>query len=60
MLGSLAVGLAFLWAVDGIESDTFSMVVVQNLNGVAVQDSGPFVLGRSDIDSTSIDQAIIR
>lgn len=35
--GVLAIGLAFLGAVDAAESDAFSMVVVQYLDGVAVE-----------------------
>ena len=38
LLRSLTVGLAFLWAVDAVESDAFSAVVVQNFDGVAVED----------------------
>lgn len=33
----LAVGLAFLWAVDPVEADTFRMLVVQGFNGVTVR-----------------------
>ncbi len=38
LLRSRAVGLAFLRAVDAAEPDTFSAVVVQNFDGVAVKD----------------------
>ena len=38
VLGLLAVGLAFLRAVDAAETDTFSMVAVQDFDGVAVED----------------------
>ena len=38
LLRSLAVGLAFLWAVDAAEADTFRVVVVQDFDGVAVED----------------------
>ena len=38
MLGSLAERLAFLGAIDPAESDAFRMVIVQNLEGVAVED----------------------
>ena len=38
MLGSLAVSLAFLWAVDPAETDTFSAFVVEDFDGVAVED----------------------
>ena len=37
MLGILAIGLAFLLAVDAIEPDTFSFVDVQDFDGVAVE-----------------------
>jgi hypothetical protein len=39
LLGSLAVGLAFLRAVDPTETDTFMALVVQNFDGVAVEDA---------------------
>jgi hypothetical protein len=38
LLRSLAEGLALLWAIDAIETDTFRVVVVQNFDGVAVED----------------------
>ena len=38
LLRSLAVSLAFLWAVNPAEADTFSMVAVQDFDGVAVKD----------------------
>jgi hypothetical protein len=37
LLGSLAVGLAFLRAIDPAEADTFSVVVVQDFEGVTVE-----------------------
>ena len=40
MLGSLAVGLPFLWAVDAVQANTFSVVIVQDFDGVAVEDGG--------------------
>ena len=39
MLGSLAERLAFLWAVDTAETDTFRLSVVQDFEGVAVKDA---------------------
>jgi len=42
LLGSLAESLAFLRAVDAVESDTFSAVVVQDFDGVAVKDGDNF------------------
>jgi hypothetical protein len=30
LLGSLAVGLAFLWAVDAVKADAFKAVAVPN------------------------------
>ena len=39
VLGSLAVGLAFLRAVDATETDAFSMVAVEDFEGVAIEDS---------------------
>ena len=36
--GVVAVGLAFLRTVDAAESDTFRVVVVQDFDGVAVED----------------------
>ena len=38
MLGSLAVGLAFLRAVDAAETDAWGVVVVKDFDGIAVQD----------------------
>ena len=38
MLGTLAVGLAFLYAVDAVETDPFGVDVVQDFDGVAVED----------------------
>lgn len=34
----LAVGWALLGAVDAVQADTLRTLVVQNLNGVAVED----------------------
>jgi hypothetical protein len=44
VLGVVAVGLAFLRAVDSAEADAFSMVAVQNFDGVAVQVPPPSTL----------------
>ena len=38
LLGSLAEGLAFLRAVDAAEADAFRVLVVQDFDGVAVED----------------------
>jgi len=38
LLGSLAEGLALLWAIDATETDTFRAVIVQDFEGVAVED----------------------
>ena len=38
MLRTLAKGLSFLWTVDGIEPDVFGVAVVQDFDGVAVED----------------------
>jgi len=38
LLRSLTEGLAFLWAVDAVETDAFGVVVVQDFEGVAVED----------------------
>lgn len=38
MLGSLAVGLTFLWAIDANKADAFSFTIVQDFDGVAVDD----------------------
>ena len=38
MLGSFAEGLALLRTINPAEADTFRVLVVQNLNGVAVKD----------------------
>jgi hypothetical protein len=38
VLGVVAVGLAFLWAVDAVEADAFRLLVVQDFEGVAVED----------------------
>jgi hypothetical protein len=42
LLRSLAVGLAFLRTVDPTESDTFRVLVVQDFDGVAVEDADLF------------------
>ena len=42
MLGLLAVGLAFLRAVDPAEADTFRVLVVEHFDGVAVEDGDLF------------------
>ena len=39
VLGVVAVGLAFLWAVDAAQADTFRVLVVQDFKGVAVEDT---------------------
>ena len=36
LLGSIAVSLALLGAVDAVETDAFRMVIVQDFDGVAV------------------------
>ena len=38
LLGSVAVGLSFLRAVDAVETDAFRVVVVQDFDRVAVED----------------------
>lgn len=45
-----AVGLAPLRAVYAAEADRFSYVVVQNLDGIAVENSDYFVLILRDSD----------
>ena len=40
MLGLLPVGLAFLRAVDAVEADALSLVVVQDFYSFAVDDAG--------------------
>ena len=42
LLGSFAVGLALLRAVDAIESNTFRVLVMQDFDGVAVEDGYDF------------------
>ena len=37
MLRSLAASLAFLWAVNPVEADAFSAGVVQDFDGVGVE-----------------------
>jgi hypothetical protein len=37
MLGSRAVSLAFLWAINTTQADTFWAGVVQDFDGVAVE-----------------------
>jgi len=39
LLGALAEGLALFWAVDPAEADAFRVLVVQDFEGVAVEDS---------------------
>ncbi len=38
MLGSRAVRLTFLWAINATQADTFGAVAVQDFEGVAVED----------------------
>ena len=38
VLGVVAVGLAFLRAVDAAEADAFRVLVVQDFEGVAIED----------------------
>lgn len=38
LLGSVAEGLAFLRTIDPAEADTFSFVVVQDFDGVAIEE----------------------
>jgi hypothetical protein len=38
LLGSRAVSLAFLWAINAAQADTFGAVVVQDFEDVAVKD----------------------
>ena len=38
MLSVVAVGLALLWAVNPAEADAFRVLVVQNFEGVAIED----------------------
>jgi hypothetical protein len=44
LLGPLAVGLAFLRAVDAVEADTFQALIVQDFEGVAVEDEDDLTL----------------
>ena len=44
MLGVVAVGLAFLRAVDPAEADAFSAIVMQDFEGVAVEDGDDLTL----------------
>jgi hypothetical protein len=44
VLGFLAVGLAFLRAVDPAEANAFRVLVVQDFDRVAVEDSDDFAL----------------
>ena len=44
MLSVVAVGLAFPWAVDAAEADTFGVVVVQGFDGVAVEGRDPWLV----------------
>jgi hypothetical protein len=56
LLRSLVEGLAFLGAVDPAEADAFSMVAVQNFEGVAVQVPPPSTLEAV----TATEHALIR
>jgi hypothetical protein len=49
LLGIVAEGLALLWAVDATEADTFRMGVVQDFDGVTVEDgdNGASEVGKS-------------
>ncbi len=38
MLGSRAVSLTFLWAINATQADAFGAVVVQDFESVAVED----------------------
>lgn len=39
LLGARAVGLALLWTINAFESNAFWVVVMQDFNGVAVEDT---------------------
>jgi len=38
LLGALTEGLVFLWAINPAEANTFGVLVVQDFEGVAVED----------------------
>ena len=44
MFGSLPERLAFLWAVDPAEADSFRVVIVQDFDGVAVENRDDWVV----------------
>ena len=48
MLGSRAIGLPFLGAVDAAQSDSLRVRIVQDFDGVAIEDGddGPVKLAR--------------
>jgi len=50
LLGSMAVSLALLRAVDAVESDAFGVVIVQDFDSVAIE-HGDDGAGKSNCDS---------
>jgi hypothetical protein len=53
LLGSRAVSLTFLWAINATQADTFGAVVVQDFDGVAVED-GDDGAGKVDSEGRSL------
>jgi hypothetical protein len=51
VLGVLALSLAFLGAVDAVQTDAFRVLVVQDFDGIAVEDSDYLALILRDSDS---------
>jgi hypothetical protein len=45
LLGPFAEGLALLWTVDTAQSDTFKVLIVQDFDGVAVENGDDGVVG---------------
>jgi hypothetical protein len=43
--------LVFVWRVDAVETDTFSLLVVQDFDGTAVEDGDDITTKRGGNDS---------
>jgi hypothetical protein len=54
MFGIVAEGLTFLRAVDATESDTFRICVVQDFDGIAVEDGDD---GAGEVGSSQVRDA---
>ena len=56
LLGSLTISLAFIRAVEAAEADAFSAVIVQDFEGVAVEDKDYFEMILRGSNRTSFER----